>query len=198
MKIAGLTGGIAAGKSTVAAMLRGLGARLIDADLLAREVVRPGTPALAEIAARFGAEMIAPDGTLDRKRLGALVFQDDTAREALNHITHPRIAARIQEELARAEAEGAPAAFVEAALLFEAQWDQGLPEVWLVAIPEEEQLRRLMQRDGFTEPEARARIQAQLPLEEKRRRARVIIENHGPREETARHVEGAYRALLSR
>lgn len=196
MKRIGLTGGIASGKSTVAVKLRALGATVIDADLLAREIVKPQEPALLEIEKTFGSEMISPDGTLDRKRLGALVFQDPEKLALLNAITHPRIIALAEKRFQEAEAAGAKATFLDAALLFEAGWDKHLDAVWVVAVPPEEQLRRLVARDGFTPEEAEARIRAQLPLEEKVRRAQVVIDNSGALADTYRQVKAAYLALL--
>lgn len=135
MRVIGLTGGIASGKSTVAAMLRALGAPIVDADLLAREVVEPGTPALAEIEARFGAEVLGPDGRLDRKRLGERVFADPGARAALNAITHPRIAQASAAALAELATAGHKVAFYEAALLVENRLHERLGGLIVVSVP---------------------------------------------------------------
>jgi len=177
----GLTGGIAAGKSTVAAVLTELGARVISADALARAVVAPGTPALAEIAERFGPKYVGPDGRLDRKRLGALVFSDPDARRALEAIVHPRIREAFEVELARIRAEDAQAVVVyDAPLLIEAGADQAVDKVIVVAVDEATQVRRLMARDGLSEPEARARLAAQLPLEARLEHADEVVDGTLP------------------
>jgi dephospho-CoA kinase len=197
VKILGLTGGIAAGKSSIAAILRDLGAVVIDADKIARQIVTPGSPALEEIRQTFGAEFLTADGELDRKRLGALVFSDKAARDTLSAITHPRIAQRMSDEAEAARGQDAPAVFLEAALLFEAHWDQGLDGVWVVSIPEALQLERLQRRDGYNEEQARARLAAQMPLSEKLARATLVIDNSRSLEETTQFVTSAYRALLA-
>lgn len=193
-RIIGLTGGIASGKSTVSAMLRALGAHVIDADEVAREVVAPGSPALAEIAAHFGPEALLPDGTLDRKQLGARVFADADARRALERITHPRIAAATQQEMARLSAGGVDPIIYDAALIVENRlytWMQGLI---VVSVPHDVQVARLMIRDDIDEAAAEARIAAQLPLAEKVAVATEVIDNSGLHSET----EAQVRALWAR
>jgi dephospho-CoA kinase len=133
--VIGLTGGIASGKSAVAQMLRDRGAAVVDADALARQVVEPGQPALAELAARFGSEILDPDGRLDRKKLAAVAFTDAEARADLNRITHPRIAAAGQAEIQRLHAAGAPVVFYEAALLVENRAHQWLDGLIVVSTP---------------------------------------------------------------
>jgi dephospho-CoA kinase len=179
----GLTGGIATGKSSVARQFRQAGLEVIDADAVAREVVEPGRPALAELAARFPG-VLRPDGTLDRKALGERVFGDDAARAALNAITHPRIAQAVLEKTLELEARGVTRLVYEAPLLIENRLHEGMDGVVLVVAPPAVQLARLMARDGLTEAQARARIAAQLPLDEKRRHARWIIDNGGTPEAT--------------
>ncbi|HUB06999.1 MAG TPA: dephospho-CoA kinase [Myxococcales bacterium] len=194
MKLYGLTGGIASGKSTVAGMLRGLGAHVIDADLLAREVVEPGMPALAEVARRWPA-CIRPDGRLDRAKLAGLIFHDPSQRRELETILHPAIQAEAgRRTLALAEA-GQKLAFYEAALIFENGLDAGLDGVLLVACSPATQLARLRERDGLSEEDARRRVAAQLPLDEKRSRARWVIDTDRSLEDTRRQVEGIYREL---
>lgn len=187
-RIIGLTGGIASGKSTVAAMLRELGAHIVDADQLARQVVEPGTPALAEIAARFGPGVLQPDGTLDRKKLGAIVFADADARQALNRITHPRIAAAGQEAIARLAARGVNPVIYEAALIVENQLHTWMHGLIVVSVPPEVQRARLMARDHLDEDAARARIAAQLPLAKKVAVADHVIDNSGTLEDTRAQV----------
>jgi dephospho-CoA kinase len=197
MKILGLTGGIAAGKSAVATMLRDLGAVVLDADKIARQIVAPGSLALQEIRQTFGDEFITQGGELDRKRLGALVFSDKKALDTLNAITHPRIAQQMSDEAEAARSQNAPAVFLEAALLFEANWDQGLDGVWVVSIPEELQMKRLRQRDSYNEAQAQARLASQMALSEKLKRATLVIDNSHSLEETTHFVTKAYQALLA-
>lgn len=177
--VIGLTGGIASGKSAVAARLRQRGAPVIDADQLARQVVEPGQPALADIVARFGADVLTADGQLDRKKLGAIVFADPQARRDLERITHPRIAAAGQAAIASAAAAGAPVVFYEAPLLVENGLHRAMNALVVVAVPAEVQVTRLRARDRSTEEEARARIAAQLPLEQKLAVATWVIDNGG-------------------
>lgn len=195
MKLYGLTGGIASGKSTVARILRELGATVIDADQLAREVVQPGRPAYEEIRAKWPA-VVAKDGTLDRARLGELVFGDAAARAELDGITHPRIAEESARLAAQAAARGEPLAFYEAALLVENRVDEALDGLWVVAVPDQTQLARLRERDKLSEPAARARIAAQLPLKAKVARATHVIDNGADPKATRAAVEALYRQLL--
>jgi dephospho-CoA kinase len=188
MRLIGLTGGIATGKSTVARLLAGRGAALVDADLLAREVVAPGSPALGEIATAFGPEVLTPAGELDRAALGAVVFADPAQRHRLEAITHPRIGALMGERIAAALGSAAPLVVADIPLLFEGGRGELVEGVLLVDAPEEVQLSRLMLRDGIDEAAARARIAAQMPLAEKRRRATWVIDNAGSPESTAGQV----------
>ncbi len=195
MRIYGLTGGIGSGKSTVAAMLRELGAPVIDADALAREVVAPGSEGLAEVVRAFGAEVLDPSGALDRKKLGAIVFADPARRRRLEGITHPRIAAEAMRRAAALGAEGHAVAFYEAALLVENGSHAGLAGLVVVSAPENVQVRRVRERDGTTEAEARARLAAQLPLAEKLRVATHVIDNAGDLGATRAQVEALWRRL---
>lgn len=193
MRLIGLTGGIGTGKSTVARMLSARGATLVDADLLAREVVEPGTPALAEIAAEFGPAVLRGDGSLDRTALGALVFTDEEKRLRLNAITHPRVGELMQQRVAEALASAAPLVVVDIPLLFEGN-RQGLFEgVLLVWAPPAVQLRRLVERDGWKEEEARQRVASQMPVEEKRALATWVIDNSGSLADTEAQVERWWR-----
>jgi dephospho-CoA kinase len=188
MRVYGLTGGIASGKSTVTSMFRDLGIPVIDADQLAREVVEPGQPALAEIAKRFPGSLL-PDGRLDRAKLGALVFQDATARAELSKITHPRIQALALERTAALAESGAPVAIYDAALLIENKLHEAMDGVILVSLAEDLQLKRLMARNGYSEEEARQRIASQMPLAQKRPFATWVIDNGGSLDETRAQVE---------
>ncbi|MHB8420592.1 MAG: dephospho-CoA kinase [Myxococcales bacterium] len=194
MKLYGLTGGIASGKSTVAAMLRELGADIIDADLLAREVVEPGMPALAEVARRWP-DCIRPDGRLDRAKLAGRIFHDPEERRALEAIVHPAIQAEAARRTVALADAGRKVAFYEAALIFENGLEAGLDGVLLVACRPETQTSRLRQRDGLSEEDARGRLAAQLPLDDKRRRARWVIDTDGALDETRRQVERVYRSI---
>jgi dephospho-CoA kinase len=189
VRLFGLTGSIGAGKSTVARLLAREGVPVIDADQLAREVVRPGQPALRDIAARFGPFVVRPDGTLDRKALGARIFADAEERKALNAIVHPRIAQASAAQVAALSEAGHRAAVYEAALIVENGLDRGLDGLIVVTAPEEVQLARLVLRDGLTEAEARARLAAQLPVAEKLNRATFVIDNRGAPAELEAQVQ---------
>ncbi len=175
----GLTGGIASGKSTVGKLLVERGAIVIDADQLARQIVEPGQPALAELVARFGAAILAADGSLDRKRLGAIAFSDPAARADLGRITHPRIAAASARAIAEAGERGAEVVFYEAALLVENRAHESLAGLIVVAAAPEVQEARLVARDLLTLEDARARIAAQAPLAAKLAAATWVIQNDG-------------------
>ncbi|MGI6066179.1 MAG: dephospho-CoA kinase [Bacillota bacterium] len=189
MKVIGLTGGIASGKSTVSRVLEKQGAKIIDADIIARDIVQPGCPALAEIVKVFGKETLLPDGRLDRVYLGQKVFQNQSLRKVLNSITHPKIREQIIEELRKIERESPEAiAVVDAPLLIEAGLVDMVDEVWLVALPEEVQVNRLMNRDGLSQEEAKRRIGSQLPLAEKQKYAKHIIDTSGSINDTVNKV----------
>ncbi len=192
----GLTGGIASGKSTVRRMFERLGAVVIDADVLARRVVEPGQPALAEIAAAFPG-VIDASGALDRKKLGSIVFADPHARLKLNAITHPRIGALAQAIRAQAEANGAQVVIYEAPLLFENNLHLQTEGAVLVAVSPQVQHERLQKRDGLNAAEALARIASQMPLEEKRKAARWVIDNGGSLADTEVQVGAVWREMLA-
>ncbi len=196
--VVGLTGGIACGKSTVAAQLAELGVPIVDADALAREVVAPGTPGLAAIVERFGSDVLLADGSLDRKKLGERVFSDPDARRALNAITHPRIAAAGLEKLRALADHPAPYRVYEAALLVENGMAKAFAALVVVTVDEATQLARLMARDGSTEDEARARIASQLPLAKKVEVADHVIDNSGAPEATQTQVRALHDALVAR
>ena len=197
MRLYGLTGGISSGKSTVSRMLRELGAHVLDADLIAREVVEPGTPGLAEVASRFPG-VLGPDGRLDRAKLGARVFADPAERAALNALLHPRIGAAFLEKTQALAAQGVELVLYDAPLLIENGLHAGMDGVLLVWVPRELQKQRLMARDGLEAQAAEARLAAQLPLEEKRRHATWIVDNTGDLTSTRAQVEEVWRAMLAR
>uniref|UniRef100_C6E0C8 Dephospho-CoA kinase n=1 Tax=Geobacter sp. (strain M21) TaxID=443144 RepID=C6E0C8_GEOSM len=188
MRVIGLTGGIASGKTSVANLLERLGAPVIDADQLAREVVEPGERALAQIAESFGNGVLNADGSLNRAALGEVVFADPEKRRKLESITHPAIKERAEEKLARLKAAGVQTAFYVAPLLIEAGITSRVHEVWVVYLDHETQLARLMARDGLSREAALSRIASQMPMEEKRRLGRVVIDNRGSREDLEAEV----------
>jgi dephospho-CoA kinase len=194
MRIIGLTGGIGSGKSTVSDILRELGATVVDADEGARVVVQPGQPALAEIRDRFGAEVLAADGSLDRDRLADMVFKDERAREDLNAITHPRVRAWMAEQMRAAAEAGAPAVVLDIPLLFESGLTAGLDDIVVVWAPVESQFKRAVGR-GLRGDDVRARIKAQMPLDEKRKLATMVIDNSGTKARTRRQVEAFWKEL---
>ncbi len=194
--IVGLTGGIATGKSTVTNMLRELGAHVVDADVWARKVVEPGSPALQEIAEAFGRDVIRPDGTLNRPALAAVVFRDERARQRLNAITHPRVRDGMRQETEQylREHPGQPIVW-DVPLLFEGETKNLVDTTVLVYVDEATQLQRLMERDGLSQEDALARIRAQMPIEEKRKLAHHIIDNRGTREQTREQVARLWNTL---
>lgn len=201
MRLVGLTGGIASGKSTFAAALRELGAPVLDADALARQAVRRGTPALAELVGAFGPEVLGADGELDRRRMATRVFSDPSARARLEAVVHPAVRRAVAEETARLAAAGQDLAFYDVPLLYETGLDAGLECVVVVYAPPEVQRARLASRDGIGPEEADARLAAQIPIDEKARRADVLVMNDGDvaaLRDKARAVLGALRSGLSR
>jgi dephospho-CoA kinase len=194
-RIVGLTGGIGTGKSTVARLFAELGASVIDADQLAREAQAQGSPVLGAIRARFGGGVFTKTGELDRKALGAIVFQDETARRDLNAIVHPRVAELAQERMQGLAAAGAPLVLYDVPLLYESSLDRALPSVIVVSAPPEVQRARLIGRDGLSPSEIEARVAAQMPLSEKVARADFVIDNGGSLEATREQVASVYRRL---
>jgi dephospho-CoA kinase len=188
MRLIGLTGGIATGKTTVARMLAQHGATVIDADELARHVVQPGEPAYDAVLQRFGADLAAADGSLDRTRLGDIVFADPEARRDLERITHPRIAELMQRGMADAFARDAPVVVLDIPLLFEGDRDDMVEGVLLVYAPRGLQLQRLVARSGLSEVDAARRVDSQLPIDEKRSRATWVIDNSGDLRDTEEQV----------
>lgn len=193
--IYGLTGGIASGKSTVSNMFRELGALVIDADVIAREIVTPPSEALDEIQTTFGAEFIAADGTLDRERLGVLVFEDPEAREKLNSITHPQIGQAMLRKASEAAMDGHDWVIYDAALLVENGLHRAFPGLIVVAASRETQIDRMAERDGLSRDAAEARIESQMPLESKVEVADWVIDNDGALDETRAQVEDIYHQI---
>lgn len=195
MKIIGVTGSIASGKSTVTRALRALGAAVVDADAIVHELQRPGAPVTLAIGREFGPGVIRPDGSLDRAALGQIVFGDPARRKALEGIVHPAVRERIWQEVERCRAEGRPAVVLDIPLLFESGWDRLVDEVWVVYVDRETQKARLMARDGLSPEEAERRITAQMDLETKRARAHRVIDNRGSEAQTRLQVAEAWKAV---
>ena len=199
MIVAGLTGGIASGKSTVAEILRKAGAVIIDADRIARQVVAPGLPAWQEIRDLFGDGILQSDGAIDRAALGAIVFNDAQLRRRLEEIIHPRVGAEIAAQMQRTAREQPEAVVImDIPLLFETHRTQGLAEIIVVFTPEPIQRQRLMVRDQLSPEAAEARIRAQMPMAEKVRRATLTIDNSGSPAETERQALTVFKNLMQR
>ena len=194
---AALTGGIATGKSYCLARFATLGVPTIDADRLARLAVAPGSPGLAAVAARFGAEIIRDDGTLDRPGLARIIFADPSARAALEAIVHPEVYMRIREWFAQ-QSLTAAVAIADIPLLFETGHQYDFDAVIVAACAPAEQLRRLVERDRLSEADARARLAAQWPIDQKARRGDYVIRTDGAFAETDAEVERVYRSLTGR
>ena len=194
MRKIGLTGGIASGKSTVAAMLRELGFDVIFADEISRGLLGPGEAALHETVREFGPDILRPDGTLDRKKLASIVFADQAKLDRLNAIIHPRVEVEMLRRFAELEPEGRSVAFVEAALLVEAGYMKNLDGLVVTWCKPEQQMERLVAR-GMTEKDARARIAAQMPVEEKLKLATYKIDCSQSMEETQRQVQELAKTL---
>lgn len=185
MKVIGLTGGIASGKSTVSKALADLGAIVIDGDQTAHRLMEPHQPVWEEIVGNFGRDILHPDLTIDRVKLGAIVFDDPEQMTILNKISRPRIVESIKNELQRLKITRPDAVLVlDVPLLYEARLDKLVDQVWVVWLDRETQIQRLQERNGFTRDEAEKRINSQMSLDEKAQRADVVIDNRGSLEET--------------
>lgn len=195
MRVLGLTGGIGSGKSTVARRFAELGATVIDADQLAREVVEPGTPGLAEVVETFGPSVLDDQGRLDRRALGRIVFEDEAARRRLEALLHPRIAERTRERLSAARAAGAPLVVHDVPLLFERPAERGHDAVAVVWASLPARRGRIGGRDELSPEEIDARIASQIPLEDKVARADHVLDNDGPVQATLAAVDALYAKL---
>ncbi len=195
----GLTGGIASGKTTIAGMFVELGARVIDLDAIAHREYAPGGELWGKLVARFSPEILNPDQTINRERLGARVFNDAGEREALNRIVHPRVLTVWLREIETHKKENPRTIVIsEVPLLFETGLERFFDVVILAFIPSEEQSARLRLRNGISEQEAKIRLSAQLPIEEKVARADLVIDNRGTREETEKRVGKVWKELVRR
>jgi dephospho-CoA kinase len=191
----GLTGGIAAGKTTVARMFVELGAPLVDADLLARQVTAPGTDTLRQVVEAFGQEVLSDDGELDRRALGRVVFGDEAARRRLEQITHPAIIRAARARVTALGRQGHRHVIYEAALLVETGRHEEMDRLVVVVADDELRVERLIDRDRLSREEARARLEAQLPQEQKAALADYVIDNSGPVEQSRAQVEDVWRRL---
>lgn len=196
MHLVGLTGGIATGKSSVGQILRDLGVPVLDADLAARQVVEPGEPTLSALVSEFGSDILGPSGGLDRAAMRERIIADPQAKRALEAITHPAIRARIGTDLADLAQEGHAVAVVEAALLIESGGYQAYPDLIVVSCDPEEQVRRVMARDGQSESQARGIIGTQMSMTEKANYATHVIHNDSDLE-ALRHRTEAVWALIT-
>ena len=192
VRIIGLTGGIATGKSRVARIMEALGGVIVDADQLAREAVWPGEPAYLSIVAEFGEGIVNPDRTINRQALGKIVFADPAARRRLERITHPAIALLAEQRLDALRKAGTQVVVYMAPLLIEAGVTSRVDEIWVVYADWETQVARLILRDGISRDEALQRLAAQMPMEEKRTYGRIVIDNSGTPEETERQVRDVW------
>jgi dephospho-CoA kinase len=195
MRVIGLTGGIATGKSTVARLLAALGAHVIDADVLARDVVAPGTEGLSAVAARFPG--VVAGGQLDRAKLAEHIFSQPEEREALNQIIHPRVRQGFLEASQALAAKGVDVVIYDVPLLFETKLEGFMSGIIVVRAPKEVQRARLIARNGLTPEQADARIAAQWPLEEKVRRANWLIDNSGTLQDTEAQVRATWASIQS-
>lgn len=186
--VLGLTGGIATGKSTVVHVFKNLGFPVVDADIIAREVVEPGTPGLSEIVSFFGTEILNSDGALNRKKLGTIIFSDVEKRSVLNKILSPFIKKRILDEI-EAKKNETPLVIVDIPLLYEGGYDKFVDQVAVVYVPGKVQLIRLMTRDHLSEKEALERIRSQMPIEEKKKSADIVFDNQQSVENTKKLIE---------
>lgn len=192
IRVIGLTGGIATGKSTVARFFTDRGIPVIDADQLARDAVQPGSPALKQIVATFGREILTSDGALDRKRLGSLIFSDSDKRSQLERILHPAIRKLAEARIRQAAAAGHKRLIYMAPLLIEAGATDRVDDIWVVTVRPEVQLERVMQRDNISRKQALQIIGSQMPLAEKERYGSVVIDNSGTEAETISALEAVW------
>ena len=194
VRVIGLTGGIACGKSTVSQQLKeDYGVPILDADVIAYRLAEPGNLLWTAFISRYGrAHICNPDETLDRAAIAEIVFRNQTEKQWMDDMAHPLIHKKLLEELTNCKAAGCQTVVLDVPLLFEVGWETIPSEVWVVYVNAEIQLRRLMQRNDISEEMARKRIIAQMPLEEKKKRADIVIDNSGSREETAIQVKEAF------
>lgn len=198
MFVIGLTGGIGTGKSTVAQILEGQGAPVLNADLVGHEVYLPGRPAFHEIIEAFGEDIVAADGTIDRKKLGPIVFADPKNLARLNTITHSRMKGMMREKLVDIEKLGRAIAVLEAALLLEAKWDDLADEIWVTVADPEIAAARVAERSGLAKEQVMERIRSQMPNEDRIKRANVVIDTSGDMASTEKQALDHWKQVSER
>ncbi|KZZ85939.1 dephospho-CoA kinase [Bacillus sp. SJS] len=191
--VIGLTGGIASGKSTVSSLLKELGFPVVDADVIAKEAVDQGKPAYSKIAEVFGHHVLQPDGSIDRTKLGSVIFADPEKRNILNGIVHPEVRKEMIRQRDELIQQGSKAVILDIPLLFESKLAHFADKSLLVYVTPETQLERLMKRNGYSQKEAQQRIDSQMPLDEKKSLADEVLDNNGTREETESQLLGILR-----
>jgi dephospho-CoA kinase len=197
--VAGLTGGIASGKSTVTAYLKSNGAVIIDADQIARQVARKGEPGHRRIVEVFGESIVLPNGEIDRRRLGDIIFEDPRQKKRLEEIVHPLVLHETARRIAEIETREPDAVVIlDVPLLFESGMDKDLTEIIVVYVPEQIQIRRLIDRDGYSRNEALARVRSQMPIEKKKGLATIVIDNTGSLRKTRKQAHRVYETLKHR
>lgn len=195
MKVIGLTGGIGSGKSTVSRFLGEMGAVVLDADKVGHQAYQPGTETWKELVAAFGEDIVAPDSTIDRRKLGAIVFADPEALARLNRIMHPRMFDMMKARIEEYRGQGTEVVVLEAAILLEANWTPLVDEVWVTVASESMVVQRTRERTGLPEEQIKARIRSQLSNEERSQQAKVVITNDGDLEELRVKVEELWQEL---
>jgi dephospho-CoA kinase len=198
MVVIGLTGGILSGKSTVSGMLSAKGAVVIDADKIGHASYKPQTKTWHELVHAFGERILSPNGDIDRQKLGEIVFADPQALAQLNTIVHPRMHEMMREEIQRLRGEGVAVVVLEAAVLIEANWKDLVDEVWVTTAPEETVIKRLQDRGGLSQEQARARIRSQLPAEERAKHADIVIDTNCQLSEVKARVDDLWTRLQNR
>jgi len=195
MKVIGLTGGIGSGKSTVSRFLGEMGAVVLDADKVGHQAYQPGTETWKELVAAFGEDIVAPDSTIDRRKLGAIVFADPEVLARLNRIMHPRMFDMMKARIEEYRGQGTEVVVLEAAILLEANWTPLVDEVWVTVASESTVVQRTRERTGLPEEQIKARIRSQLSNEERSQQAKVVITNDGDLEELRVKVEELWQEL---
>ena len=195
MKVIGLTGGIGSGKSTVSQLLLELGAVILDADKVGHEAYQPGTEVWREVVAAFGREILTPEGDIDRKRLGGIVFSNPESLARLNQIMHPRMFEMMKVQLEQYRQQGTEVVVLEAAVLLEANWTPLVDQIWITVASESTVVRRIKERTGLPEEQIRARIRSQLSSEERIKHADVVISNDGSLDELKTKVNELWEGL---
>jgi dephospho-CoA kinase len=194
-RVIGLTGGMGSGKSTVSQLLAEFGAAIIDADKVGHEAYQPNTKTWQELVATFGQQIVAPDGAIDRKKLGAIVFGSPEQLERLNHIVHPRMFEMMKERIEQYRQQGVKVVVLDAAILFEANWTPLVDTIWVVVASESVVITRAKARTGLPEDQIRSRLRSQMSNEERTKRANVVIHNDGTFEELRTKIRELWAAL---